>query len=234
MRLLALIIAAMLTLVAKAAFAADGVYMGVRMTVVTEPPGIQLEVVQESPAELAGLRTGDIIIGIEGKKLEGDSAGFLAALQDALKDKQVDDTLELEIFRPGPQISIALNGTPYTTADPLREFAPIVGNLKVGEKAQLDAVNEPTTFTATIVLAKRPEVGTSAFAPNEMLLPGITDANPQVRSLMDEMIDAFGIRKDCDDLWLRLYNRATPDDGYRFKRTTYILRDGLKRRKNHA
>jgi hypothetical protein len=228
MKIFGFIIALAILLLASQAFAADGVYMGVRMTVVTEPSGIQLEVVQESPAELAGLRTGDVIIGIEGKKLEGDSAGFLAALQDVLKDKQVGDALELEIFRPGPLLSITLNGAPYTSSDPLREFAPIVGNLKVGEKAEMDAVNEPTTFKATIVLAKRPEVGTSAFAPNEMLLPGITDTNPQVRTLMDEMIDAFGIRKDCDDLWMRLYNRATPDDGYRLKRTTYILRDGLK------
>lgn len=228
MRLPAFIIAAVLILVAQAAFAADGVYMGVRMTLVTEPPGIQLEVVQESPAELAGLRTGDIIIGIEGKKMEGDSAGFLAALQDALKDKQVGGALEIEIFRPGPQISIALNGLPYTSSDPLREFAPIVGNLKVGEKAQLDAINEPKTFPATIILGKRSEVSTRVFAPNELLYANVRDTHPQVRALMDEMIGAFGIRKDCDDLWMRLYNRATPDDGYRLKRTTYILRDGLK------
>jgi len=33
---------------------------------------------------------------------------------------------------------------------------------------------------------------------------------------------------DCNDLWQRLRDRATPDDGYRLKRVTYLLRDGLK------
>ncbi len=228
MRLLVLIIAVVLTLVVQAAIAADGVYMGVRMAISAEPAGILIDVVQESPAERSGLRTGDVIIGIEGEKLEGDSAGFIPALQEALKRKQVGDALKLEIYRPGPQLSIALNGAPYVSSDPLREFTPIVGNLKEGERAALDAVNKPTTFPAAIILGKRPEVAKGAFAPNEMLLPGITVTNPQARALMDEMIGALGIRKDCDDLWMRLYNRATPDDGYRLKRTTYILRDGLK------
>src|SRR5690606_23460035 len=37
-----------------------------------------------------------------------------------------------------------------------------------------------------------------------------------------------GIDADCEDLAMRLDRRATPDDGYRFQRSVYLLRDGLQ------
>ncbi len=228
MRTLVVTAVALISALSFAASAAEHVYLGMRMTVVAEPPGIQLDVVQDSPAERGGLRTGDIIIAIEGEKLEGDTATFLELLEEVLQGKRVGDPLVLEVYRAGPQVDISVDGAPYVSEDPLREIVQLVEDAEPGQSVTLQSVNEPMTLSLTIILGARPEAGAGVLPPNDLLFRNFADTNPQVRTLMDTMIDALGVRADCNDLWLRLYNRATPDDGYRLKRVTYLLRDGLK------
>jgi hypothetical protein len=208
--------------------AAENVYMGVQMTAVSEPPGIQVEVVRDSPAERSGLRSGDIIIAIEGTALAGDPAGFLAVMEDALQGKQVGDPLKLTVYRAGPQMVLTIDGEKYVTEDPLGELEALALNAAPGQHLSLSVVNEPATLTLTITLGARPEAGTGTVPPNEELYPGAQDQHPEVRELMDTLIGVAGIRAECDDLWRRLDARATPDDGYRLKRVSYLLRDGLK------
>jgi S1-C subfamily serine protease len=112
--------------------AAENVYMGVQMTAVSEPPGIQVEVVRDSPAERSGLRSGDIIIAIEGTALAGDPAGFLAVMEDALQGKQVGDPLKLTVYRAGPQMVLTIDGEKYVTEDPLGELEALALNAAPG------------------------------------------------------------------------------------------------------
>lgn len=210
------------------AIAAGHVYMGVQMTPVAEPPGIQVEVVRDSPAERGGLRSGDIITAIEGTALAGDPAGFLAVMEAALQGKQVGDLLKLTVYRAGPQTVLTIDGEPYITEDPLGELAALALNAAPGQRISLEVVNESATLELAITLGARPEAGTGIVAPNEELFPGAQDQHPEVRELMDTLIGVAGIRAECDDLWQRLDARATPDDGYRLKLVSFLLRDGLK------
>jgi len=211
-----------------AASAAEHVYIGVQMSVVAEPPGIQVQVVGDSPAERSGLRSGDIITAIEGMKLEGDPAGFLAVLEEALGGKQVGDPLALTVYRPGPQIALLVDGEPYAVEDPLAALAALAESAAPGQRISLELVNEPATLELTVILGSRPQVAVGVIPPNDVLFPPDQDQHPEVRGLMELLIGAAGIAPECDDLLQRLDTRATPDDGYRLKRVTYLLRDGLK------
>lgn len=63
-----------------------------------------VEVVSGSPAETAGIKTGDIIVRADGQKLS-DADGGLAAV---INNKKVGESLELELFRDGKTLSLSV------------------------------------------------------------------------------------------------------------------------------
>jgi hypothetical protein len=82
------------------------------------------------------------------------------------------------------------------------------------------------------------------IAANTSMLCDIADSEPQARTFLNMLVDNASapgsataikvdgqkrnVRADTDDLWRRLDERATPDDGTRLTRPVYLLRDGLK------
>jgi S1-C subfamily serine protease len=66
-----------------------------------------VEVVDGSPAAVAGLKTGDIIVRAAGQKLS-DADGGLAGV---INSKKVGENLDLEIFRDGKTISLSVTLT---------------------------------------------------------------------------------------------------------------------------
>ena len=91
-------------------------FLGVRYQMISQetalmndvPAGAYIvEVVSGSPAETAGLKTGDIIIRADGQKLADAAAGLAAVINS----KKVGDTLDLDLFRYGKTISISVTLT---------------------------------------------------------------------------------------------------------------------------
>lgn len=80
-------------------------YLGVRYQMITEesailnevPQGAYIvEVVQDSPADKAGIQAGDIIVEFDGKKVEGEDD---TTLQDIIAHRKVGDNISVRIWR---------------------------------------------------------------------------------------------------------------------------------------
>jgi len=82
-------------------------YMGVQLEEETDYPegGARVsEVVHDSPAEKAGLQTGDIIVGFDGKTIRGP-----VALTKQIHDRKPGDTVTIDIVRDGRKQSIEID-----------------------------------------------------------------------------------------------------------------------------
>jgi hypothetical protein len=208
--------------------AADAPYIGIQMQSSQEPPGLLVDVVAGSPADKAGLRTGDVIQAIEGQKLSGDNKADQDLLQAAIATKKVGDPLKLDVFRPGPRIALTVNDEPIVTQYPVKELAQAVYGGKPGDVVKFESVNQDQTLAVTVILGPRPEQVVREIPPNSELNLGVAQGMPLVRSLCDKLVDETKTRAQYEDLKSRLNARATPDDGYRLRRVTYLLRDGFQ------
>jgi hypothetical protein len=214
--------------------------MGINMSNSTDPPGLAIDPVLDSPAYKAGLRSGDVILALDGKELGADVATYNQQLQDALKSKHVGDSLAVKVFRPGPQLIVTVNGVEYPTEFPLEDYPDILAHSKPGDVVKLEAINESRTLEFTVILGPRPEGGAGTIPPNEQLWNTLcananettspypmTDAEINLRYLAQILTSASGTQTQFDDLFVRLNNRASPDDGFRSHLVSLILRDGF-------
>lgn len=142
----------------------QGVWLGA--TVVRTPDGLTIaSVVADSPAHKAGLQRGDVI-----KAIDGAAVSDMAALRDALKDKQAGDTITLSITRNGTaqDVTVTLEARP----EPLPKANPLLPELNGIPRDQLfshllggsfqfmDSNNN--THTATVELGTVTAVDTGA------------------------------------------------------------------------
>lgn len=86
-------------------------FLGVRYKVITKdlallnevPEGAYIvEVLVDSPAEKAGVKKGDIVIEINGKRVRESGGGITGIIQE----KKIDETIELEIWRENKILKI--------------------------------------------------------------------------------------------------------------------------------
>lgn len=64
---------------------------------------IVTEVTREGPAEKAGLRTGDILVRLDRRSVEG-----LEDVQKALREKDTSDSVHLDVYRKGKTLSLQI------------------------------------------------------------------------------------------------------------------------------
>lgn len=214
---------------ATAAHAAGDPYIGIGHEVSDNPPGLKISVVPGAPGELAGLKTGDVITAINGAAFSAaPDVPFPQQLTEALKGKQVGEQIAFTVYRDLPELTLSKAGQPLLTDYPLLELPELIAQAAPGEEILFRAIRAPQTLEVVVTLGARPDTTGAPFPPNASLACDVPNAHPGMRLLLDQLIDKRSIRADCDDLAARLNNRATPDDGYRLSRTTYLLRDGLK------
>ncbi len=68
---------------------------------VQKGPNNEPAIVPKSPADEAGIAEGDIILEVEGEKIEGD-----ITLQRLIQERYIDDVVELKILRDGKEIEV--------------------------------------------------------------------------------------------------------------------------------
>ncbi|MFC1679403.1 S1C family serine protease [Elusimicrobiota bacterium] len=76
----------------------------------TSTHGAPVEAVRPgSPADKAGLRTGDVIVGIDGRPLKGPPPQNIALLRGSLRGKIPTDTMTLQVARGGQVVELSLS-----------------------------------------------------------------------------------------------------------------------------
>jgi len=214
-------------LCALPAMAAE-VYLGVRHEPTTDPPGLLLTVVPNSPADSAGLLTGDIAVAINGQSIEGSGITGAEVLVAALAGRQVGDIVTFSVIRDAPDIQLLRGGQPVDTPFPLLDLPELVQNAAPDEQITLTSVKHKRQLEIAVTLGVRPSTQGLSMPPNDQLACDLPEEHPELRTFLDALIEKRLIRADCDDLFARLNARASPYDGYKLSRTVYLLRDGLK------
>jgi membrane-associated protease RseP (regulator of RpoE activity) len=124
------------------------------------PDGVTIaQVIADSPADAAGLQRSDVI-----KAIDGTEVGNVTEFRDQLKDKQVGDTVTLNIDRDGQTLDVSVTleaqPEPLSPAIPmLPELEGIPTDVQGGEFNFTDEQGNP--FTVTI------DVGTVASVDAE-------------------------------------------------------------------
>lgn len=216
------------------AYAAENVYMGVNMTNSPEPPGISVSVVRDTPAYNGGLRTGDVIIAVDdlvfstlANKIPGNNSR--EQFEKILVTKKVGDKLNLRILRPGPQMDLFINNKAYTSDYPLQDLELLIKNSKDGDDIRFKSKTGVQELSITITLGVRPEaIKSLSVPPNDQLFSRKTIGMPEVRKLVDKLVSITRTQEQYNDLLKRLDARATPDDGFRLNRVSYLLRDAYE------
>ncbi|MCD6119833.1 PDZ domain-containing protein [bacterium] len=207
---------------------AEGVYIGIYHEASTDPPGLLVSVVLDAPAYKSGLRTGDVILALDGVDLGDDPSAYAAMLEEALSGKSPGDELLCKVWRPGPFYRLFVNGEEIDAELPLDEFKDLLANAGPDDEIELLAFNYGRELEITVVLGTRPEGGEGMLPSNAELFPDWAKGLVGPRMMIDILIDETGTRAEYEDLLARLDQRATPDDGYRLPFVTYLLRDGLQ------
>lgn len=203
-------------------------YLGIRHEPNADPPGLLLTVVMGSPADLAGLQTGDIALAINGKHIAEDGQDGAAILAAALTGKAVGDTVSFTVLRNSPAIALTQAGQPLETLYPLLDLAGVIDSAAPGVPVVLSALKQPRELEITVTLGARASTLGPPLLPNVELACNLDDAHPAVRQFSTALIAKRLIQSDCADLWSRLDARASPYDGYKLSRVVYLLRDGFK------
>lgn len=209
-------------------FAAADPYMGIGHEVVEDPAGLLVTVSPGSPSALSGLKTGDLIIEIDGVVLAGTSLPFAEVLKAAIASRIVGDALPLLIYRDAAQFVLTVDGRQVVVDFPQLEFPSYSEEAEIGELVALTSRRVEREIPITVILGARPGSTGEPFAPNSELACDVADTHPEVRELLSQLVEEMNVPMDTADLYQRLNNRASPDDGFRLSRLVYLLRDGLK------
>ena len=117
-----------------------------------EPAGLRVARMNAgSPAEVAGLRVGDVIVGVAGVH-PPTSAGLDERLQHALAELAPGGTLELEVERDGAPLPVSIPLEPMVTAqewassdvdDPVERYLAIQAPGRMRRRREAQRTQEP-------------------------------------------------------------------------------------------
>lgn len=178
-----------------------------------------------TPASRAGIRSGDIIISIEGFLFDESSGDTEEVFQSVLDNCQPGDTLNLELIRMHVDKQLHANDRAYDPEDYLSSPARFINRLPDSAQMELQVTKEWKREALTLVLGRRNEGQLPAPPPlSETDLDGLFD-RPEWESWVDELVTSHDIEEEFDDLRQRLQRLHDTDDGHRLPLITGIHRD---------
>ena len=203
-------------------------YLGMGNEPSTDPPGMRITVVPGAPAETAGLKSSDVVLSIDETDFTVPGLDVAATLAALLKGRQVGEQLAFRVYRVSTLYTLTVNGTVIESDFPLEELQQYLDQARPGDTVVLSSEVSDETLDITVTLGVRNDTTGPPFPISETFDFHLDDKSPEIRALLDELIEQQGITADTADLYARLDRRATPDDGYKLERLVYLLRDGLK------
>ena len=237
------LIAACLAALSGLVYSADS-YIGVYTEPHDEPFGVLVGVVPGAPAALSGLRDGDVIIAVNGVPFETPGTPLTQQFTEAVSQMPVGGQVTFTVYRDLPEFALSVNGALLETDYPLQELPGAISSMSIMDRIEFSAARLPCEVDIIVTAGLRPGAYGEPFPVNAKLACDIADRETQVREFLNTLVDRASapgsstavkvdgykrdVRSDTDDLWLRLNERATPNDGTRLTRPVYLLRDGLK------
>jgi len=155
-----------------------------------------------SPALKAGVKTGDLIVGIDGKDWDIDAKEIINAFRAAVGGRRVGDVVALRIVRD------EIEGMP---AGPIEEEVRKRGELTLRHKVSLIEIK--------VTLEARPETG-SKVMKEVAIEPRAWPEEALAKSLVEEkkLVDAYA------DVRQRLAKLHTTADAFRLDRVAHVHR----------
>lgn len=178
--------------------------------------------VYNSPADKAGIRHGDLIVGFDGVDFEGKSEEMLTKFKEAIAARKVGDVVAVTLVRDWVDKTARLDGRPVADADP----EDLLMKAPPGPTFELTARRRLEILTIRVPLeAKTP------FHPAKKPIPADAEIfkTPFPVSVEEKlaraMIQEYGIEADVKDLHERLARLHEDADPWRLNRFAYAHRN---------
>ena len=211
-------------------------FMGIAYSVVTNIPhveglpyiagGILVSGTRDgTPAQMAGIRSGDIIISIEGFLFDQSSGDTEEVFQSVLDNCRPDDTLSIALIRQRVNKQLRANDREYDPEEYLSAPDRFINRLPDSAQMELLVTKEWVRKDFTLVLGRRNDGQLPAPPPlSDTDLDGLFD-RPDWEAWVEELVTNYDIQEAFDDLRRRLQQLHDTDDGYRLPIITAIHRD---------
>jgi serine protease Do len=129
------------------------------------------QVIEESPAEKAGIKAEDIILAVGGKPITGTEGQLVENFSNDVRERKVGETLDLQVWRDGKRQTIKVTLAPMPkTAGEAERFRDETFGLTVREMVVGDRISRelPASETGVVVSFLKP----AGWAHDGGLRPG--------------------------------------------------------------
>jgi len=202
-------------------------YVGVSMVATltsTKRPAIQLSVVPGSPAESAGLRTGDLLLAVNGEPL-GPKTKVIAHFQAILAEAAPGDRLKLRVERLALRVELEQAGK-ARVQEILPDLAAALGQ---GEaELRLHAQRRRIELDISLILGSRPQRILASLPPNQSLWPALAARPSAIAQVVSSAITQTALRPRCADVLSRFERDERTHDEFRLDRFRYLHREPRK------
>ena len=185
----------------------------------------------DSPAEVAGLEVGDILLGIDGVPFDSPPESTRAMFQRWMTPRQTGERVRFRVRRDGLDRAVTLDGT---AADPptARRFwrvpSAVIDSLRDGETLLARAERRQREFDAIVTLGPRPEARWPAGKPPAEIYPRDRYPESDIARLAWSIVDSAGLRSDTEDLLARLARCHETADPHRLDCMSYAHREPFR------
>jgi hypothetical protein len=205
-----------------------GVYMEARRSTVKGPGSVLLTVVvANSPAENAGLRNGDLLVGFGNKAFAVDLKTVLAHTRNFLKQRKAGDTVQLLIERVQIKSQYRLGDGKDVQSQSalLPDLNKLLKSSAPGVKLKLEAAQETVRMVIPVVLGARPGRRLETLPGNQALRPEIKTAGGLEDKLLTIALTVPSMEKAFKSVLARFEEDEKNDDGFRLAAFRYLHRD---------
>jgi hypothetical protein len=187
--------------------------------------GIRLTMVQTGgPGYRSGLRTGDVILSVDGKALTCPAAEVIAVFLGAIRSRRPGETMRLEVLRDVVDLRAESGDRPLddeSARDPvgfLEKSPPGTAVVVRGSKTR-------RVLAVDVVLGARHGADARPLPPNDVLRPGSDGERPPCEGLALRIMERAGQSEDFQDLLQRLRSLHAAHDGFGLSPVAVCHRD---------
>ena len=211
--------------------------MGIAYTAISEVPPVEelppevidgilvTDVLDDTPAQRAGITSGDIIFAIENFVFDQSDGEAEEVFQSVLDHCQPGDSIRLALMRQQVDKQLQVNDQEYDPEQYLADPDRFINLLPDQAEMTLQVNKQWVKKELVVVLGRRDDGLLPAPPPlSDTDLDGLFD-RPEWEAWVDTLVDNHEIREEFDDLRQRLQNLHDSDDGHRLPVITGIHRD---------